>query len=102
MEGSFSAFSKELFPFLASWEPPQKEALDWIQFAFTGDAKGQYAAPANSAFYLVSPVEGGPQFLPVTERLQTLYPGPTPGVLHLQQSVQTILILKQILRLIWM
>ena len=39
-----------------------------------GDAKGQYAAEANSTVYLSSPVKGDPLFLPEIEHLQTLYP----------------------------
>ena len=39
------------------------------------------------------PMEGGPLFLPYLERLQTLYPGPTPGVLHLRLRVRKIGIL---------
>ena len=46
LEGSVSAFSKELFPLLDNREPPYEEALYWPQFAFTGNTKGQYVAPA--------------------------------------------------------
>ena len=73
--GSVGEFSKLLFFLLANREPPYKEALDWLHFAFTGNPKGQYVAPANNAFAFASPVEGGPLFLPALERLQTLYPG---------------------------
>ena len=40
LEGSVSEFSKIIFTLLAYQEPPYKEALDWIQFSFTGDPKG--------------------------------------------------------------
>ena len=40
LEGSIREFSKQLFPFLANQEPLYEEALDWLQFAFTGDTKG--------------------------------------------------------------
>ena len=75
LEGSVGKFSKELFPLLAGRDPSYEEALDWIQFAFTGDKKGQYAAPSHTKFSFASPVEGEPLFLPALERLQTLYPG---------------------------
>ena len=75
LEGSVGEFSKELFPLLAGREPSFEEALEWLQFAFMGDAKGQYAAPAHTNFSFSSPVEGEAQFLPALERLQTLYPG---------------------------
>ena len=75
LEGSVGEFSKELFPLLAGQEPSFEEALEWLQFASTGDAKGQYAAPAHTDFSFLSPVEGEALFLPALERLQTLYPG---------------------------
>ena len=59
---------------LASQEPPYEEALDWLQFAFTGDTKGQYVAPSHTTFAFASPLEGGALFLLALERLQTLYP----------------------------
>ena len=75
LEWSVGEFSNQLFPLLAGREPLYKEALDWLQFAFTGDTKFQYAAPSDITFSFLSPVEGGPLFLPALERLQTLYPG---------------------------
>ena len=75
LEGSVSAFKKQLFHVLVDQEPPYEEALDWLHFDFTGDTKGQYAAPAHTKFYLLSSMEGEPLFLPALERLQTFYPG---------------------------
>ena len=72
MEGSVGEFSKELFPLMDDQEPPYEEYIDWLQFAFTGDTKGQYSLPANTAFSLTSPVEGEPMFLLELESLQTL------------------------------
>ena len=69
MEGSVRAFSKELFPILANQESPYEKALDWLQFAFTGDPKGQYVAPSKTNFSFALPVEGEPLFLPALERL---------------------------------
>ena len=74
LDGSAGAFSKELSPLLADQEPPYEEALNWLQFAFTGDTKIQYAEPSHNALSFSSPVEGGPLFLPALERLQTFYP----------------------------
>ena len=50
LEGSIGDFSKQLFPLLVYREPSYKEAIDWIQFTFTGDTKRQYAAPAHTTF----------------------------------------------------
>ena len=74
LEGSVGAFSKEIFPLLADREPFYMEALDWLQFAFTGEKKGQYTAPAHTDFSFLLPMEGEPLFLPDLERPQTLYP----------------------------
>ena len=60
---------------IAGREPSYEEDLDWLQFAFTGSEKGLYAAPAHTNFSFSSPVEGEGLFLPLLERLQTLYPG---------------------------
>ena len=75
LEGSVGKFSKILFPLLADLEPHYEEALDWLQFSFTGDPKGQYMAHTNTDFYYTSPVEGEPLILPALKLLQTLYPG---------------------------
>ena len=59
---------------LANQEPPYKEDLDWLQFAFIGNTKSQYVAPYNTTFSFMLPVEEEPLFIPALERLQTLYP----------------------------
>ena len=64
LEGSVRTFSKELLPMMSNREPSYEEALNWIQSAFTGDTKGQYAAQANTAFHYFSPMEVVPLFLP--------------------------------------
>ena len=58
LKGSVGEISKLLFPFLADRETPYKEALNWLQFSFTGYPKGQYVAPPNTAFAFASTVEG--------------------------------------------
>ena len=68
-------FLRELFLNMASREPPYKDALNWLQFAYNGDTQGGYRAPAKTAFLFVSPVEGGALFLPDLERLWILYLG---------------------------
>ena len=73
MKGSAGDFSKILFPLLADREPSYKEALNWLQFAFTGNPKIQYVTPVNNAFDFTLPVEGETLFLPALKRLQTLY-----------------------------
>ena len=69
LEGSICKFSKQLLPLLAGQEPSYEEALDLLQFTFTGNMKGQYVAPAHTNYSFSSPVEGGALFLPVLERL---------------------------------
>ena len=75
LEGSVGEFSKELSPLISGREPLYEEALDWLQFAFTGDTKGQYMASAHTKFSFSLPVEGEPLFILALKRLQTLYPG---------------------------
>ena len=69
-----AAASKVMFPLLTGRAPAYDKVLEWFQFAFTGDPKGQYMAPANTSFSFESPVKGGPLFLTALERLQNLYP----------------------------
>ena len=89
LEGSVGEISKLLFPFLADRETPYKEALNWLQFSFTGYPKGQYVAPPNTAFAFASTVEGGGLcFSQRSSASKPSTPGPTPGVLHLYLRVQ--------------
>ena len=73
LEGSVGDFSKQIFLVLANQEPLYKEALDWLQFPFTGGTKDQYTAPAHTTFYFSSPIEGEPLFLLALELPQTLH-----------------------------
>ena len=59
---------------MTSREPPCKDALDWIQFAYMEDNEGGYAAPANITLPFSSPVERESTLLPALECLRTLYP----------------------------
>ena len=56
-------------------EPPYEDAINWLQFAYTGDSKGCYVAPENTDFTFALPVEGEVLLLPALEHPQTLYPG---------------------------
>ena len=58
LKWSMVDFSHKFFPRLAGRKPTYDVALDWIQFAFTGDPKGQYMAPANTSLSFVSSVNG--------------------------------------------
>ena len=71
-------FSRQLLYRLVIQEPPYEDALKFLQFAYMGDSKGTCMAPSNTAFSLISLVEGEALFLPALERLWTLYTGAYP------------------------
>ena len=53
---------------------PYDEALEWIQFTYTGDILGAYVDPGATELELITFTEGGPILDPAMQRLQTLYP----------------------------
>ena len=67
--------SKILSPSLTGQETSYEEALDWFQFSYMGDNKGEYVAPEKTVIYFSLSVERGPLFSPNLARLRTLYPG---------------------------
>ena len=74
IEGNVAEFSRQLFPRLASREPPYENALSWLQFAYTRDSKGAYMATAKTDFSFTLSMEVGALLLPALECLWTLYP----------------------------
>ena len=75
VEGNIAEVSRLLSPLLSGREPPYKEALDWLQFSYSGDKKGDYVTPVNTSLSFLSPAEGGSLFSPALECLRALYPG---------------------------
>ena len=75
VEGNIAEVSRLLFPRISGPEPTYKEALNWLQFSYTGNKKGDYVAPANTYLSFLSPAEGGSLFSPALECLRALYPG---------------------------
>ena len=47
---------------ISGQEPPFKEALDWLQFAYTADRAGDYVAPASTVLAQSAVAEGGDLF----------------------------------------
>ena len=73
-----------IFALLTSQAPPYEEALDWLQFSYTGDRSGAYVVPGSTKVTFQTSAEGGPLFALAFQHLCTLYPGPTPRVLRLR------------------
>ena len=67
--------SSLLIPILSSQAPPYNKALNWLQFAYTGDWMGAYVYPASTKFNFITISEGEPLFSPALRRLQNLYTG---------------------------
>ena len=66
--------SKGLFPLLTGQWPPFKEAIDWLQFAYTADQAGSYVESASTVLAQSAVAEGGELFLALLEQLRRLYP----------------------------
>ena len=62
-----------LFSMLTSREPPFKEALYWLQFAYTVDRSVAYVAPASTALAQSAILEGGEVLIAILQYLQRLY-----------------------------
>ena len=66
--------SRGVFPMITDREPPFKEALDWLQFAFTAERAGAYAVPESTFLIQSAVAERGklfPEFLVHLRRLYT-------------------------------
>ena len=66
--------SQLLFPLISSRVTLYVEALDWLQFTFTGDRNGAYITPGLTevTFHILE--DGVPLFTPTLQQLCTLYP----------------------------
>ena len=68
-----------MFPMITDREPPFKEALDWLQFAYTADQAGAYVVPESTFLVQSAVAERGklfPEFLSHLRRLYTEVYGP--------------------------
>ena len=66
--------SQTIPPLLSGRAPPYEEALEWLQFAYTGDRSGTYVAPYLNGVTFYTPEEGEPLFALALQQLCTLYP----------------------------
>ena len=63
----------DLFPLLTGQELPFKEALAWLQFAYTTDQTGAYVAPESMVLSQSVVAEGGELFLALLAHLRRRY-----------------------------
>ena len=70
-----TASSQALLNLLASQEPAYKEAINWIQFASTGDWIWDYMAAASTVFFQSLLAERDPLFAPILEYLYQRFLG---------------------------
>ena len=59
---------------LTGQDPPFKEALNWLQFAYTADRVGAYVAPESTVLVQSAIAEGDELFPACQKHLQRLYP----------------------------
>ena len=81
---NISDASHLLFPLISSCAPPFYEALDCLQFAYTGNRFGSYVAQALINWSSPLSWKGGRSFLWSSGGYKIYTLGPTPGGLHLQ------------------
>ena len=72
------ATGKVIFPLLSGRLLALEEALDWLQFIFTGERTEDYVSPASTFLVQYVMTEGGIIFAPVLDHLHWSFQGTLP------------------------